>query len=252
MFKQFFILIFTTFIINSTLMAKQKPTLIFYCGITMVKPIKQMAKIIEEKYNCNIKISQGGSKDLYDALKYSKKGDLYLPGSDSYRIKNKKDSLIIDSAFIGYNQAAIFVEKNNPLKIKDLDAFVNSMNSSILCNPNSGSIGKMTKKIFLAYKGEKFFNEAYDNAIEIGTDSRNLNRSLIEKRTNITINWKATAMWNENSKHIDVIEIDEKYAPKKRLEINLLSFSKNKKIAKAFMEFAKSKQGQQIMKEYGF
>ena len=126
------------------------------------------------------------------------------------------------------------------------------MNSSILCNPNSGSIGKMTKKIFLAYKGEKFFNEAYDNAIEIGTDSRNLNRSLIEKRTNVTINWKATATWDENSKYIDVIEIDEKYAPKKRLEINLLSFSENKEIAKAFMEFAKSKQGQQIMKEYGF
>lgn len=53
--------------------AQSKPTLVFYSGITMVKPIKEMAKIIEERYNCTIKISQGASKDLYESIKFSKR-----------------------------------------------------------------------------------------------------------------------------------------------------------------------------------
>lgn len=89
----------------SSLLAQSKPTLIFYCGTTMVKPIKEMAKIIEKKHNCIIKISQGGSKDLYNALKFSQRGDLYLPGSNSYRVNNLKDGLLKQSVDIGYNQA---------------------------------------------------------------------------------------------------------------------------------------------------
>lgn len=109
-----FKIIFTLILLFSTSLQanSSKPTLIFYCGITMVKPIKEMAKIIEERYNCTIKISQGGSKDLYDALKYSKVGDLYLPGSNSYRKNNLKDGYLLEAVEIGYNQAAIFIRKD--------------------------------------------------------------------------------------------------------------------------------------------
>ncbi len=244
--------ILSFFILFSTLNATQKPTLLIYCGITMVKPIKEMAKEIEKICNCDIKISQGGSKDLYEALKYSRIGDLYLPGARAYRENNLKDGILLDAVKIGYNQAAIFVPKGNPAKIKNLDDFTDEKLSTILCNPSSGSIGKMSKKILTKYKNEDFFYKAFDNAIQIGTDSRSLNRALIEKRADVTINWKATAKWDENAKYIDVIEVDEKYAPKQELILSLLSFSKNKKIAKMFMDYASSKKGQEIMKKHGF
>ena len=232
--------------------AKEKPTLLFYCGITMVKPIKEMAKIIEKKYNCNIRISQGGSKDLYSSLKLSKKGDLYLPGSESYRTKNLKDGLLLEAQYIGFNKAAIFVQKGNPKNIKDLNSLVDENIGTILCNPKSGSIGKVGKKVLIAFGGEDFFDDAFDLAVEIGTDSRNLNKALVEKTVDMTINWRATGFWAENMKSIEVIEIADKYAPKKNLVINLLSFSNNKDIAKAFIKFASSKDGQKIMKKYGF
>lgn len=242
MFYRIVLTLLLTFIVQTNLFA-QKPTLIFYCGITMVKPITKMAKIIEDKYNCIIKISQGGSKDLYDSLKYSRKGDLYLPGSQSYRIKNLKDGLLLDAVEIGYNKASIFVQKGNPQNVSSLDDFVSENVASILCNPNSGSIGIMTRNILTKYKDNDFFESAYDNTVEIGTDSRNLNRALIDKRAEVTINWRATSFWKQNEKYIDTIEIDDKYAPKKKLLISLLKSSKNKKIAKAFMEFSISPEG---------
>ncbi len=245
-------LIFTLSIMTSNLQASKKPTLIFYCGISMVKPMLVISKIIEDKYNCNIKILQGGSKDLYNSLKFSQKGDLYLPGSESYRIDNLKDGYLIDSAYIGFNQAALFVRNGNPKNIKNLDSLLDEDIATILCNPKSGSIGKMTKKLLFKYKGEEFFEDAYDAATEIGTDSRNINRSLIDKQADLAINWRATGSWSENKPYIEVISIDEKYAPKKKLVINLLSFSSHPKIAKALIKFTASKDGQKIMKKFGF
>jgi len=244
------ILLFTS--ISSFMYAQTKPTLLFYCGITMVKPMSKIAKIIEEKHNCTIKIIQGGSKDLYQSLAFSKKGDLYLPGSDSYRKNNLKDGYLLDGEYIGYNQAAIFVQKGNPKGIKNLQSLVDENVATILCNPKSGSIGRMTKKLLIKYKGESFFEEAYDYTIQVGTDSRNLNKALIDKKVDMTINWRATGFWPENKKDIDVIEIDEKYAPKKKLVLNLLSFSKYPEIAKSYMMFAASEKGQEIMRRYGF
>lgn len=240
------------FIPFSTSLAKTKPTLLIYCGITMVQPIKEIAKIIEKNYDCTIKISQGGSKDLYDSLKYSKKGDLYVPGSSKYREKYQKDGYLTKYGAIGYNQAAIFVQKNNPKNIKNLQSLLDKSILTMLCNPKSGSIGKQGKSVIVNFGGEEFFEDAFDLTAQIGTDSRNINKALIDKKIDMAINWKATGMFYENKPYITIIDIDEKYVPKNIIEINLLSFSKHTKIATAFIDYAISKDGQKIMQKYGF
>lgn len=236
----------------SSFLYANKPNLIIYCGITMVKPIEEIAKIIEKEQNCDITISQGGSKDLYDQLKASKFGDLYLPGSDSYVKKGIEDKIITDNVEIGYNQASIFVQYKNPKKVKGLDDLLNDKLSVMICDPKSGSIGRMTKKILTKYKGEDFFYDVFDNSTLIGTDSRNINKALIDKNIDIAINWRATGFWPENKTFMAVIDIDEKYAPKKKLILSLLKFSQNKELAKIFMDYASSTKGQKIMEKYGF
>lgn len=244
--------LFAIILLISTTLYANKQDLIIYCGITMVKPITEIAKIVEKKHDVKILISQGGSRDLYDQLKASNIGDLYLPGSDSYVKKGVKDKLIEDSVEIGFNQAAIFVQKGNPKKIKDLDDLVDEELVVTICDPKSGSIGRMTKKILSKYKGEDFYYDIYDAAAQIGTDSRNLNKALIDKNVDVSINWRAPGFWPENSMYIDVIDIDEKFAPKKKLVLSLLKFSKNKELAKKFMDYSSSKDGQKIMQKYGF
>ncbi len=242
----------TILLIATLSYANTKPILIFYCGSTMVKPITKISKIVEKKHNCTIYIKKGGSKTLYTILKSKKVGDLYLPGSNSYRKKNLEDGFLLDSQYIGFNKAAIFVQKGNPKGIKNLDDLLRKDINTILCNPYSGSIGKMTKKLLTKYKGAAFLEDAYDRAVDIATQSKMINNSLIKKEMDLSINWRATAFWSDNAKYIDIIEIDNSIAPKKKLVINLLSFSKHPNIAKDFMKIAASQTGQEIMRKYGF
>jgi molybdate transport system substrate-binding protein len=230
--------------------SETKKQLLMYIGITMVKPVRELANRFEKANNCEIKIIQGGSQDLYDSLKLSQQGDVYLPGSLSYRKKNLKDGFLLDGVFVGYNKAAIVVKKGNPLGItNDLKNFTDKKYNSVLCNPESGSIGNETKRVL-----NKFgtYKEAIAHASYLTTDSRNLTKAIREGGADICINWYATTFWDDNKNYVEAIPIDEKYAKKKKLVFNLLKSANHPGLAKKFMDYAASKEGRKVFYDYGF
>lgn len=235
---------------GNNLYAKQKEELLFYIGITMVKPINELAKEFEKKYDCKIKILQGGSQDLYESIKMSQQGDLYLPGSTSYRDKYKKEGLLLEGTFIGYNKIAMVVQKGNPKNIKsDLAALSSPEYRVVLGHSSSGSVGKATQKIL-----ENFGNyqSAMLNTLYLAPDSRYMTSALKVDEADIILNWYATTFWEENRDKVEAIIIDEKYANKSKLVLNLLSTSKNKALTRKFMAYASSKEGQEVLYRYGF
>jgi molybdate transport system substrate-binding protein len=74
----------------------EKKEILAYIGITMAKPMAEIATIMEKRRGVSVIITQGGSEDLYQSLKTARKGDLYLPGSASYREKHLSDGLLGD------------------------------------------------------------------------------------------------------------------------------------------------------------
>ncbi len=236
---------------SGKIFADEKPSLTFYVGSTMVQAMSEISKVVEKRENCNIKIIQDASKNLYNLIKNSQEGDVFLPGSDSFRVNNLKDGLLLDSKYIGYNQAVICVKKSNPKNIRSLDNFLDENIAIMLCDPDRGSIGRATEKIFINYRGESFLEKAYDNSVRIALDSKDLYQVFNEGKIDANINWKATLAWSKD-KNIDMVKIDEKYAPKSKLFISLLKFSKYPQIAKKLIYFTASQEGQLIMKKHGF
>ena len=233
---------------NNTKLEKKKELLI-YCGITMIKPMADIAGIIEKQENCKIIITKGGSGNLLKSLKINKVGDLYFPGSDSYIKTCLEENLVSDTVFVGYNKAALMVQKGNPKQITaDLDNLTKKDYYVVICNPNTGSIGKETRKI-LERKG--IFEEVQANASELKTDSKRLFAVLKGKSADIVINWYACSVWEENEPYVDVLNIDEKFAKKKKLVLGLLKTSKYPEIARKFMEYAASDKGRKLFKKYG-
>jgi molybdate transport system substrate-binding protein len=231
--------------------AAKKPELLIYCGITMIKPMAEIAGVIEKEHNCKIHIIKDGSGNLLKSIKTNKIGDLYLPGSDSYIKTCLEEGLILESetVHVGYNKAAMMVQKGNPKNITaDLDNLAKKEYYVAIANPKSGSIGREAKKI-LDNKG--IFDKVIANARRLTTDSKDLTMVLKDKEADLVINWFATSTWPENIPYVDVLHIDEKYASKKKLVLGLLKTSSHPDIARAFMQYASSKKGRAIFNKYG-
>lgn len=222
---------------------------LIYCGITMIRPMTEIKDIIEKQENCNIEITKGGSGNLLKAIELIGIGDLFLPGSESYIQSAIKKGLISDTAYVGTNKLAVIVQKGNPL---DIPADIKTLTSNdyyvIIGNPNSGSVGKATKKLLLKHQ---IFNEVEQNAIRFTTDSKDLSQSIINKEADIVVNWYATYTWDNNSDHMDLLCIPELESTQNKLVLAQLKSSQHPEIAKKFLEYAQSEKGQAIFEKYG-
>jgi molybdate transport system substrate-binding protein len=236
---------------KTSVMLEPPPTeLLIYCGSTMIRPMTIIAGIIERQENCKITITKGGSGNLLESIIQNKTGDLYLPGSDRYHniIADKHPGLVIKKVFVGQNKAVIMVQKGNPKNIIGLADLVNDQHRVVIGNPDSGSIGKETKKILTQ---EGIFKEVISNAVTLTTDSKDLLKVIKGKSADIIINWYAVSTWDDNTQYIEVIEIPPEFSKKKDLVLGLLKYSRHQDIAKKFMELASSEQGKKLFKTNG-
>jgi len=224
--------------------------LLIYCGTTMIQPMQEIAKVIEEERNCVIKLTKGGSGNLLKGIKANQAGDLYLPGGEAYMNICLADGYVHDAVCVGYNVAAIIVPEGNPKNISaDLTRLTNSSCVVVLANPDSGSIGRQANAILEKYN---LLKQVIENRPLLTTDSKDITRMVANGTADLGINWYATTLWPENTGRVDALMIDEQYAPRERLMLGLLSFSRFPEAARRVMEYAVSKEGREIFKKYGF
>lgn len=244
------LVIFLQSCVGSNNNSTPKTELLIYCGITMVQPVSELAKEFEKQENVKIHITQGGSQNLFNALKSAQIGDLYIPGSDSYRKNNAKFGLLEDYTLLGYNRLAMIVQKGNPLGIdNDLQNLANPDYKVVLGDKNFGSVGRASYKV-LNIEGIK--EKVYSNAVYLTTDSNRITNALKTGEADLALNWYAPSFWKENKDFIEAIELPKNIATPKKIEVNLLQFSKNKDIAKKFMNLLSSAKGREVFYRYGF
>jgi molybdate transport system substrate-binding protein len=230
--------------------AEGQGELLIYCGITMVKPVKELGTLFEARTGIKVTLSQGGSEDLYEALKMARAGDIYFPGSDSYRRQYLPDGLLGEAVPVGYNVAALMVARGNPKTVQaDLRELLRKDLTMVVCNPETGSIGAETKRI-LDRAG--LTEPVLTRSAFLATDSRNLTQAIKGGQADVTLNWRATAFFPENRESVQVIDLDPAISQPAKLELSLLTFSRHADQARRFMALAASDEGQAVFRKHGF
>lgn len=229
--------------------AKPSPLLI-YCGISMVRPITELARRFEQLEKVSVVVSQGGSEDLYQSLRKSRQGDLYLPGEPSYRDAYLHEGLLGEYRLVGHNQLAIVVAKGNPHRVRNqLTELLRNDLVLVLGNAQSGSVGQATKQVLDRYK---LYPQAMTRAAFLMPDSRSLALSLKRGEADVTLSWRATAFFPENAAALDVVDLPPEVAPPQALLLIRLTFSRQPVLAEKFMDFVASPEGQAVFRRYGF
>ncbi|HAO33092.1 MAG TPA: substrate-binding domain-containing protein [Candidatus Competibacter sp.] len=227
-----------------------QPELLIYCGITMIRPMTEIAQAFEQKEKIKVTLSQGGSEDLYQSAKKSGQGDLYLPGEPTYRAKHLAEGLLGEVVTVGYNQMAIMTAKGNPKKLKnDPKDLLREEVTVIIGDAASGSVGQETKRILDSLG---IYQQIVDKALSLSSDSRSLNSAMKKGEADAVMNWRATGFFPDNAVAVEVIDLDPKVAKPQALLLNVLTFSKNQDAARRFMAHAASEEGQAIFRKHGF
>jgi molybdate transport system substrate-binding protein len=227
-----------------------KPELLVYCGITMVRPMSEIAQAFEKRENVKMTLAQGGSEDLYQSARKSGVGDLYLPGEPSYRAKHLKEGLLGEVVTVGYNQMALMVQKGNPKQVKaDPRELLRRDLTVILGNAESGSVGQEAKNILDSLG---IYHKAIKAAAFLAPDSRSLMNAMKKKEGDLTMSWRATGFFADNVAAVETIDLDPRLAKPQALLLNLLTSSRSPDLARRFMSFAAGSEGQAIFRKHGF
>ena len=243
-------LIIGTVSLLPALLHAEPANLMIYCGITMVRPISELARSFELREKVKVDIAQGGSEDLYQSARKSRHGDIYFPGEPSYRDKHLSEGLLGDYRIIGYNQLALFVQKGNPKHVaSNLNELFRKDLVVMIGNAESGSVGQATKQMLDTLS---IYPKVVSKAAFLMPDSRTINISMKRQEADLTINWRATAYFPENATHIDVIDLDPAIAKPQALMLMPLSFSKSPQLAKKFIDHVASPEGQATFRKFGF
>ncbi len=238
------------FVSGSALAEPARIDMLIYCGITMIRPMTEIARAFEQREPVKITLAQGGSEDLYLSLRISREGDLYLPGEPTYRSKYLSEGLLGEVTTVGYNQLALVVKKGNPKQVKgDPKELLRLDLTVIIGNAESGSVGKETRDVLEAIG---LYQKVLDAALYLAPDSRVLNNAMKKGEADAILNWRATAFFPDNVALVGVVDLSPRLAKPQALLLNLLTFSKNKDMARRFMTFTAGEEGQAIYRKWGF
>ncbi|MEW6512736.1 MAG: substrate-binding domain-containing protein [Pseudomonadota bacterium] len=248
--RRIVLLVFALFMSLNATAQSAKTEMLLYCGITMVRPMTEIAKLFEQRENVKIAIAQGGSEDLYQSAKKSGVGDWYLPGEPSYRDRHVAEGLFGEQVTVGHNQMALMVLKGNPKQVKpNPRELLRKDLVSIIGNAESGSVGQEAKHI-LDRLG--IYPQVIRTAAFLAPDSRNLVNAMKKGEADVTMNWRATAFFPDNVARLDVVDLDPKVAKPQALLLIQLKSTQQPELAKRFMALAASDEGQAIFRKHGF
>jgi molybdate transport system substrate-binding protein len=226
-----------------------RPELLVYCGITMVRPMGEIAQLFEKREGVKVTMAQGGSEDLYQSARRNG-GDVYLPGEPSYRAKHIGEGLLGDYVVVGFNQMALMVQKGNPRKVKpDPRELLRPDLTVILGNAESGSVGNESRHI-LDRLG--IYAKVVKAAAFLAPDSRSLSKAMRQREADLTMNWRSAGFVPDNQAVLDIIDLAPRVAQPQALQLTLLTSSKNPELARRFIALAAGPEGQATFRKHGF
>ena len=221
--------------------------LLVYSGAGMRKPMDKIGTAFEKKYDVAVNYNYAGSNTLLSQIDLTKKGDVYIPGATMYIDKAKEKGFVDYEQPVAYHIPVIAVPKGNPAKITRLEDLTKPKVKIIFGDPKAAAIGKLGNKIL---KKNKIYKAVQKNIIATTATVNELVIYISMNQADASIIWRSSLLGTENK--IDIIEIPKKQNCIKIIPIGRLTFSKNKEMAKSFVNFVASSEGKSIFQECGF
>ena len=127
---------------------QEKPVLMLFCGAGIQLPVSELVEEFSRSHRCRIDADYAGSEVLLSRIRLKKKGDLYMPGDQSYLDIAAKAGMIESEKVACYFVPAILVAKGNPRRISTLRDLTGAGIRLGLGDSSACAIGRQSRKVF--------------------------------------------------------------------------------------------------------
>jgi molybdate transport system substrate-binding protein len=227
--------------------SRETKSLYVHAGAGIAPPLDEIGEIFRERFGIRVEYNYGGSGHLLTNITVSQKGDLYMPGELWYMEQAIERGFIEEYRIIAHFVTVMIVQEGNPKGLESLSDMTRPELIVGIADPEAAAIGVSHEKV-LTRAGiyEEVKKHADLNAICVPE----LANHVKLKHLDATIVWNATAVLYPDD--VDVILIPEEYMDVTDLPMGILKFSKNKDMARKYLEFVSSPEAKEVFRKRGY
>src|SRR5262245_33320514 len=121
--------------------------LLVYCAAGIRAPVEAAARDYEEAYGVPVQLTYSGSETLLSNLAVSRRGDLFIPGDDSYIDKARARGLLDEDVLLAHMTPVLAVRRGNPKSLRSLDDLLARKDLRLAqANPDAAAVGLLTRQ----------------------------------------------------------------------------------------------------------
>jgi len=226
--------------------SKQNNLHVFSAG-AVAPPIKKCAEEFKKRFGTEFNFTVNKAEILIEEIERTREVDLLTCGSEYILDHAQLKGLILKETrrSLGSRTSAILVQKGNPKKIKSMsDLAKEKMKVGVSV---SGCLTGVWDD--LATKA-KFTEQIRNNTVAYADGCGELMSFINKKRVDAILGWDAFK--NLNMETMDKIDLPEDLQVHRSTATGVVTFSRNKELAKKFIDFLVSEEGKRIYEEYGW
>jgi molybdate transport system substrate-binding protein len=224
-----------------------KQTLHVFSAGAVAPPVKKCAEAFKAKFGTEFNFTVNKAEVLMEEIEKTKEGDLLTCGSEYILDHAQLKGLILKETrkSLGSRTSAILVQRGNPKKIRSMsDVAKEGIQVAVSV---SGCLTGVWDD--LATKAG-FAEQIRTNTVAYADGCGELMSFINKKKVDAILGWDAFK--NLNMETMDRIELPERLQVHRSTAIGVITFSKNKELAKEFIDFLVSEKGKRIYEEYGW
>ncbi|MEC9491159.1 molybdate ABC transporter substrate-binding protein [Flexistipes sp.] len=218
----------------------------WYLAASMTKPGKAIVKQYNKTHEDEVVLILGGSGQILNKIILSKKGDIYTSANEKYYRKAASDNVVLNGEKLLVQTPVFGISKRAETRIASFEALLKPGIKIALGNPNTMAIGKTYQMKIKPKMPKHIAKKIKDNTI--------INPTNVSQTTNYVLSGTVDAglMFDSGAKlnKLDYVEIPDEYNTGVTAYISLVKYSKNKELAKSFLEYVRS--NSHIFEEYGY
>lgn len=247
-----FTVIFACLLFLSSAVMASAQTLTVYCGAGLMHPMDELKARFEKTHpGTTLQMIYSGSGELFGTIAVRKAGDVFVPGSEKEIDDALDKGFVIEETIrpLCFHVPVILVPADNPGKVRSLEDLARPGLRLGLADEKAASIGK----VGLALLKKNGLDEAVQANCVVRPST--VNQLLIYTATgqvDAVIAWEDQALWGEAAGKVATVQIPFEKNVIKTVPAAVVSFTQERELAQAFVDFLASSEAKSVWSKWGF